>query len=110
MSARIAPDPVGPAFGTTADFSSRTLRGDAQLTERTAVSAAKSTDEASASPAVESLPEVPPPASPPGEAFAVALISGQLPPRPASEREVQLRLGSAEPPAQSALPLMDKLI
>jgi len=53
---------------------------------------------------------MPPPAPPPGAAFAVALITGQLPPRPTSERELQRRLGSADLPAQGSLSLHDRRV
>ncbi|MGN6486487.1 MAG: hypothetical protein ACTHLT_01540 [Devosia sp.] len=53
---------------------------------------------------------MPAPAPPPGAAFAVALITGQLPPRPTSEHELQMRLGSAELPAQGSLALHDRLV
>ena len=56
------------------------------------------------------LPAMPPPAPPPGAAFAVALITGQLPPRPTSERELMMRLGSADLPAQGSLALHDRRV
>ena len=44
------------------------------------------------------------------QTIAAALISGQLPPKPTSERELQMRLGSAELPAQGSLALRDRLV
>lgn len=49
-----------------------------------------------------------PPPSPPGEAFAAAIIAGQLPPRPITPQELRQRLGSAWQPPASPLRLMDK--
>lgn len=51
----------------------------------------------------------PPPPSPPGEAFAAAVIAGQLPPRPTTMRELQQRLGSAWQPPSSPLHLVDRV-
>lgn len=51
---------------------------------------------------------VPPPPSAPGEAFAAAIIAGQLPPRPITPQELRQRLGSAWQPPASPLRLMDK--
>lgn len=50
----------------------------------------------------------PPPAPPPGEAFAAAVIAGQLPPRPISPEQLRQRLGSAWQPPASPLRLMDR--
>lgn len=51
---------------------------------------------------------VPPPPSPPGEAFAAAVIAGQLPPRPITPEQLRQRLGSAWQPPASPLRLMDR--
>jgi hypothetical protein len=50
----------------------------------------------------------PPPPALPGEAFAAAVIAGQLPPRPTSVAQLRQRLGSAWQPPASALRLMDR--
>jgi hypothetical protein len=50
------------------------------------------------------------PPSPPGEAFAAAVIAGQLPPRPVSPEQLRQRLGSAWQPPASPLRLMDRSI
>ena len=50
----------------------------------------------------------PAPPSPPGEAFAAAVIAGQLPPRPISPEQLRQRLGSAWQPPVSPLRLMDR--
>ena len=52
----------------------------------------------------------PPPPSLPGEAFAAAVIAGQLPPRPVSPEQLRQRLGSAWQPPASPLRLMDRSI
>lgn len=51
----------------------------------------------------------PPPPTPPGEAFAAAVISGQLAPKPVTPEELRQRLGSAWQPPTSPLRLMDKI-
>ena len=51
---------------------------------------------------------VPPPPSLPGEAFAAAIIAGQLPPRPVTPEQLKQRLGSAWQPPVSPLRLMDR--
>ncbi len=51
---------------------------------------------------------VPAPPSPVGEAFAAAVIAGQLPPRPATPEQLRQRLGSAWQPPGSPLRLMDR--
>jgi hypothetical protein len=109
MSARIAPEPVRSGFGAVADFRSRTALGylgdpiDQHAQDNPA-------EPQQRQPAHPQLPPMPPPAPPPGAAFAVALITGQLPPKPTSERELQMRLGSAELPAQGSLALHDRLV
>lgn len=45
---------------------------------------------------------------PPGEAFAAALIAGQLPPVPVTREELRQRLGATWEPPSSALRLMDR--
>src|SRR5690606_6156202 len=51
---------------------------------------------------------LPPPAPPPGEAFAAAVIAGQLPPVPVSREELRQRLGATWEPPSSAFRLMDR--
>jgi hypothetical protein len=111
MSARIAPEPISTGLGAIGDYRSRTLLGDSR----------RSVDQQDAPPpqpqpqpattsAAEHLPPIPAPPPPPGSAFAAALLSGQLSPKPTSEREIILRLGSAELPAQGSLALHDRLV
>ena len=52
--------------------------------------------------------QAPPPQPVPGEAFAAAVIAGQLPPRPVTPQQLRQRLGSAWQPPASPLRLMDK--
>jgi hypothetical protein len=106
MSARTALEPISSGTGAVAGYRSRTVRGDsgASIEQQTADGF-----EPHARPAQPQI-TMPPPAPPPGAAFAVALITGQLPPRPTSERELQLRLGSADLPAQGSLALHDRRV
>ena len=107
MSARIAPEPVRSGFGAVADFRSRTALG---YSGESIDQHAQDNPQQQQRPAQPQPPAMPPPAPPPGAAFAVALITGQLPPKPKSERELQMRLGSAELPAQGSLALHDRLV
>jgi hypothetical protein len=50
----------------------------------------------------------PPPPAVPGEAFAAAIIAGQLPPRPMTPEQLRQRLGAAWQPPASSLRLMDR--
>lgn len=50
----------------------------------------------------------PPPPSMPGEAFAAAVLAGQLPPRPMTSEQLRARLGAAWQPPASPLRLMDR--
>ena len=108
MSARIAPEPISTGFSAVADHRPRTVRSDSStLPQQSQGSGTPSQQQQSAQ---SQLAQLAPPAPPPGAAFAVALISGQLPPRPTSERELQMRLGSADLPAQGSLALHDRLV
>jgi hypothetical protein len=112
MSARIAPEPINGGFNTVADYRPWTVPGDSrhasqQGPEHGARDAAPFLQLPAAQP---QLPALPPLVRPPGAAFAVALISGQLPPRPTSEREIQMRLGSTDLPAQGSLALHDRRV
>ena len=107
MSARIAPEPINMGLGAVADYRSRTLLGDSR----------GGSDQPDTPPPpppqypqAQLLPPLPTPPAPPGSAFAAALLSGQLPPKPTSDREIMLRLGSADLPAQGSLALHDRLV
>ncbi|MBN9310383.1 hypothetical protein [Devosia sp.] len=106
MSARIAPEPISTGLRAVADYRSRTLFGDSQPGPEEQDAAPDPQQSALA----RSLPPLPAPPAPPGSAFAAALLSGQLPPRPTTEREIMLRLGSADLPAQGSLALHDRLV
>ncbi len=107
MSARIAPEPINTGLGAVADYRSRTLLGDSHT----------GSDQPDAPPPPppqntlrQLLPPLPVPLPPLGSAFATALLSGQLPPKPTSDREIILRLGSADLPAQGSLALHDRRV
>ena len=107
MSARIAPERISTGLGAVGDYRSRSLLGNpSPQPEQHEPIAPAPAQEALA----EVLPPLPAPPPPPGSAFATALLSGQLPPRPKSEREIILRLGSADLPAQGSLALHDRLV
>ena len=108
MSARIAPEPISNGYGAVSDYRPRAARGDSggSVEQQGPGSGAPPQQQA----AQPQLPAMPPPTPPPGAAFAVALITGQLPPRPTSERELMMRLGSADLPAQGSLSLHDRRV
>ncbi|RYE48085.1 MAG: hypothetical protein EOP24_09700 [Hyphomicrobiales bacterium] len=106
MSARIAPEPINTGLGAVADYRSRTLLGDS----RNGSDQPDTPPPPSQNSAAHLLPPLPAPPPPPGSAFAAALLSGQLPPKPTSDREIILRLGSADLPAQGSLALHDRLV
>lgn len=109
MSARIAPEPIKSGLGAIADYRSRSLLGDSHSgQEQDAPPPSLPSPEPT--PASENLPPLPTPPAPPGSAFAAAILSGQLPHRPRSKREILLRLGSAELPAQGSLALHDRRV
>jgi hypothetical protein len=106
MSARIAPEPIRTGLGAVGDYRSRTLLGDSH-----AGSAPSDTPPQSPQNTFpRTLAPIPAPPSPPGSAFAAALLSGQVPPKPTREREIMLRLGTGDLPAQGSLPLHDRLV
>ena len=106
MSARIAPEPIqanvaGTGYRPTL-FDSMT-KSPPQPTPPDTTSKAESS-------APTGLAPLPAPLAPPGSVFAVALLSGQLSPKPTSEREIMQRLGSAKLPAQGSLALRDLVV
>lgn len=104
MSARIAPEPIQTGLGAVADYRSRTLLGDSHAEQEQA-------DPPPAPPQTnKQLPPLPTPPAPPGSAFAAALLAGQLPPKATNDREIILRLGGADLPAQGSLALHDRLV
>lgn len=107
MSARIAPEPISTGLGAVGDYRSRSLLRDADAGSDQHEAPGESPAHAALA---QALPALPAPPAPPGSAFATALLSGQLPPKPTSEREIMLRLGSAELPAQGSLALHDRRV
>lgn len=107
MSARIAPEPIHSGLGAIADYRSRSLLGDSYSGPEQDAPPPPVSDDV---PAFETAPVPPTPPSPPGSAFAAALLSGQLPQRLRSQREIRLRLGRAELPAQGSLALHDRRV
>jgi len=108
MSARIAPEPISTGLGAVGDYRSRSLLGNSYQPPEHDLPTAPADEALAAAP--QNLPPLPAPPAPAGSAFAVALLSGQLPPKPTSEREVILRLGSADLPAQGSLALTDRRV
>ncbi len=106
MSARIAPEPIQANVAGTGYRPS--------LFDSISKSPSQPTPAEPAPPSESSAPAglspLPAPPAPPGSVFAVALISGQLAPKPTSEREILQRLGSAKLPAQGSLPLRDIVV
>ena len=109
MSARTALEPISSGIGTVSGFRSRTARNDSGATSDQQTSGGRLPPAPLQPPAPPQI-TMPPPAPPPGAAFAVALITGQLPPKPTSERELQMRLGSGDLPAQGSLALHDRRV
>jgi len=110
MSARIAPEPIKSGFSAVADHRPRTAHGDSDGPAERHGQGSAPQPQPQPPAAQPQLTPMPPPSPPPGAAFAVALITGQLPPRPTSDRELQMRLGSADLPAQGSLALHDRLV
>ncbi len=106
MSARIAPEPIQ---ANVASLGARPSLFDS-MTRSTAQSEPARTTTSTENSAPTGLAPLPAPPAPPGSVFAVALISGQLSPKPTSEREIIQRLGSAKLPAQGSLPLRDLVV
>lgn len=118
MSSNFAPEPVGTVNVSVPDFRSRATLGDTSntATGRTTTSSTNAPAPAPNEPQVfdtpdlpDVLPPLPEPPAPPGTAFAAAVLSGALPPKPESPEEIFLRLGSAEwAPPDSDLRLTDR--
>jgi hypothetical protein len=104
MVARIAPSPINTnvAIGdalTHAPFSGATMARQGQSSyQPPAQQTAQNTSS-----------NVPAPPTVPGEAFAAAVIAGQLPPRPTTITELRQRLGSSWQPPSSNLRLLDRV-
>ena len=109
MSARTALEPISRGISTVSGYRPRMVNSDSDAVMQQQTAGGKPAQAAPKQPAQPQI-TLPPPAPPPGAAFAVALITGQLLPRPTSERELQMRLGSADLPAQGSLALHDKRV
>lgn len=106
MSARIAPEPIQAnvaGLGARPFLFDPTTKTPAQPEQVRPTPAADSS-------APSGLAPLPAPPPPPGSIFAAALLSGQLSPKPTTEREILLRLGSAKLPAQGSLALRDIVV
>lgn len=105
MVVRIAPSPISSALaiGDGMPHAADTLVARGQY-RSPAGAAFTGREQQNGSPA-----ETMPPPTPPGEAFAAAVISGQLAPRPITTDELRQRLGASWQPPSSPLHLMDKI-
>lgn len=107
MVARIAPSPIttGVAVGDTLTHAPSAGVSGGGLAQHGSQTFADTAQVAQAS-----VNPVPLPPSPPGEAFAAAVIAGQLPPVPMTEEQLRQRLGASWQPPASSLQLMDRTI
>lgn len=101
MVARIAPSPIASPVAI-GDAMAHAAESGAKLAERKSPAGFAIGDQ-------QHVADVPPPPSPPGEAFAAAVISGQLAPKPLTPEELRQRLGASWQPPSSPLRLMDKI-
>ena len=108
MSARIAPEPIQ---ASSASLGARPSLFDSDLAKGTAPQQQQTQPmPVSENRPTSGLAPLPAPPPPPGSIFAAALLSGQLSPKPTSEREILQRLGSAKLPAQGSLALRDLVV
>lgn len=105
MVARIAPSPLSDTVAIGDAYAH--ARGTAGAHNPPA-GTSTSTPDAAANASAHPLGNLPPPAPPPGEAFAAAVIAGQLPPVPITPEDLRQRLGAAWQPPDSPLRLMDR--
>lgn len=106
MVARIAPSPIASsiAIGDVMTLATESPAARAERYGQSPPSAEQRRTDQQAP-----VAEAPPPPTPPGEAFAAAVISGQLAPKPVTPEELRQRLGAAWQPPNSPLRLMDKI-
>ena len=104
MVARIAPSPIGTAVAI-GDALTHAPSPEAQIPQQPHQEPQRPSFEP---PPQKTASNVPPPPTLPGEAFAAAVIAGQLPPRPVTPDQLRQRLGSAWQPPASPLRLMDR--
>jgi hypothetical protein len=111
MSASIAPERIETAAPLATEYRSRAASHDSIPPTAPAANPQTSTEApAPASLVADPLPPLPLPPKPPGEAFAAAVMSGALSPKPATPQEMFLRLGGNWSPPDSSLHLTDRLI
>lgn len=105
MVARIAPSPIttSVAIGDASTHGPSASASSAPQGGKNAASQFATDDAGQRAAAPPVLP------SPPGEAFAAAVIAGQLPPMPVTQEQLKQRLGAAWQPPTSALRLMDRV-
>jgi hypothetical protein len=107
MVARIAPSPITTSVATG---DALTHAPTPAISDGSGSRQNQQTFEQAEQVAQNTARNMPAPPSPPGEAFAAAVIAGQLPPRPVSPEQLKQRLGSAWQPPASPLRLMDRSI
>jgi hypothetical protein len=108
MVARIAPSPIttSVAIGDAVTHGPSTGALFARSGQHTNPSQQYQSEDLAQNTAIN----VPLPPRPPGEAFAAAVIAGQLPPVPVTPEQLRQRLGAAWQPPASPLRLMDRSI
>jgi hypothetical protein len=107
MSASIAPERIETAAPLATEYRSRAVSRDSASPVAEPQS---NTPEPTPAAVPETLPPLPLPPKPPGEAFAAAVMSGALSPKPITPQEIFMRLGGNWSPPDSSLHLTDKLI
>ena len=104
MVARIAPSPIVTSVASS-ESQTQAVAANSSPAARSSFSGGNKSYAAHSEVAQTASP---PPPSLPGEAFAAAIIAGQLPPRPVTPEQLRQRLGSAWQPPASPLRLMDR--
>jgi hypothetical protein len=107
MVARIAPSPITTSVAIGDAITHAPLRG---VSDRAPNQQNQQAFEQTEQVAQNTPRNTPAPSPPPGEAFAAAVIAGQLPPVPVTPEQLMQRLGSAWQPPASPLRLMDRSI
>lgn len=106
MVARIAPSPIGSpvAVGDALTHAAVSAPPIPSISQQGGFASGHQSQDV----AQNTVNNMPAPPTPPGEAFAAAVIAGQLPPVPVTPEQLRQRLGSAWQPPTSALRLMDR--
>lgn len=107
MVARIAPSPIGSpvAIGDALAHAAGTALPSPSFSQQQSGFASSFGNRDTAQNTAGNVLALP---APPGEAFAAAVIAGQLPPVPLTQEQLRQRLGSAWQPPASPLRLMDR--